>query len=89
MFATRSNTGLINASSAEFAVQVAGAWQGKGLGARLMAKLIAYLRSRGTGALIGYCLRENTYMVALAKAEGFEVLPGPSEDTYTLKLPLR
>ena len=75
--------------SAEFAVQVASTWQGKGLGARLMGKLIAYLRSRGTSQVMGYCLRENAYMVALAKAEGFEVGPGPSDDTYSLKLPLR
>jgi acetyltransferase len=76
-------------TSAEFAVQVAGHWQGKGLGGRLMAKLIGYLRSRETGAMVGYCLRENAYMVALAKAEGFAVEPGPSDDTYALRLPLR
>jgi hypothetical protein len=54
-----------------------------------MAKLIGYLRSRETGAMVGYCLRENAYMVALARAEGFAVEPGPSDDTYALRLPLR
>jgi len=58
---------------AEFAIQIASSWQGKGLGTALLRKLIDYLRQRGTRELIGECLLENLGMAALAKRLGFEV----------------
>ena len=58
---------------AEFAIQVAGPWQGRGLGKVLMAKLLRYLRERGTQEVVGQCLLENAGMAALAKRCGFEV----------------
>lgn len=58
---------------AEFAIQVASAWQGKGLGRILLGKLIGYLRERGTGEIVGQCLPENGRMAALARNLGFEV----------------
>jgi acetyltransferase len=74
---------------AEFAILVASAWQGKGLGHLLMGKLIGYLRGRGTGEIVGQCLAQNTAMQALARHAGFEVDSVPIGDTLALRLPLR
>jgi acetyltransferase len=38
--------------TAEFAIQVASAWQGRGLGGRLLEKLLQHLRERGTGEVV-------------------------------------
>ncbi len=62
---------------AEFAIQVASAWQGHGLGRLMMDKLVTYLRARGTSEIVGQCLRENAAMVALARDVGFAVADGP------------
>jgi acetyltransferase len=60
---------------AEFAIQVAGGWQRRGVGRHLLEKMLAYLRSRGTGAIVGQCLEENAGMAALARAVGIAVAP--------------
>lgn len=73
---------------AEFAVQVGSAWQHRGLGRRLMDKLLDYLRARGTAVVVGQCLQENKVMVALARRLGFTTKMGP-EDIVQLRLPLR
>jgi len=63
--------------SAEFAIQVAGGWQRRGLGRLLLDKMLAYLRARGTAEAFGTCLEENRGMAALARQAGFEVTPAP------------
>jgi acetyltransferase len=73
---------------AEFAIQVASEWQGKGLGRLLLNKLIRYLRERGTAEMVGQCLRENIAMTSLARSKGFEVLTDSSQDTIALRLQL-
>lgn len=72
---------------AEFAIQVAGGWQRRGLGRVLMDKLVAYLRGRGTGEVVGQCLQENAGMAALARGAGFSVKAGPG-DVLQLRLEL-
>ena len=74
---------------AEFAILVASAWQGKGLGHLLMGNLVGYLRGRGTGEVLGQCLVQNTAMQALARRAGFEVGGAPSDDVVSLRLSLR
>ena len=74
---------------AEFAIQVASSWQGKGLGRVLLDKLTRYLKARGTAEVVGQCLRDNPGMAALAREAGFEVSAGPSADTLALRLSLR
>jgi acetyltransferase len=69
---------------AEFAIQVATHWQGKGLGRVLLDKLKNYLRQRGTQQIMGQCLRENTEMISLAHDAGFIVSSGASPDTMAL-----
>jgi acetyltransferase len=48
-----------------------------------MRKMIGHLRGRGTLRLVGTVLRENTGMLELARALGFQEsdLPGAAEDT--------
>ncbi len=72
---------------AEFAIQVAAGWQGKGLGRRLLDKLMGYLRERGTAEIIGECLPENRAMTALARQTGFNISTG--RDVVTMRLSLR
>jgi acetyltransferase len=73
---------------AEFAIQLASDWQGKGLGEILLNKLIGYLRERRTSEVVGQCLRENTAMASLAKRAGFEVSGEIGQDTMALRLVL-
>jgi acetyltransferase len=58
---------------AEFAIQVASDWQRRGLGRQLLARLLAYLRAKGTGEVTGSCLQENEAIRALARSAGFDV----------------
>ena len=74
---------------AEFSVQVGSAWQGKGLGRLLLARMVAYLRERGTAEVVGQCLPENKAMAALARQAGFEVRPAAELGTVMLRLALR
>jgi acetyltransferase len=74
---------------AEFAIQVAGAWQRRGIGRRLLDKLVAYLRARGTGELVAAAMAENVCMLALAKSAGFSVTPDASGTDVAMRLRLR
>ena len=73
---------------AEFAIQVASSWQGKGLGRLLMDKLIGYLKARGTTEVVGQCLLENKGMAALARETRFGVTAGAPPDALMLRLKL-
>ena len=56
---------------AEFALAVADAWQGCGLGGRLLRQLVRLARRHGVQRLYGDVLRTNQAMVALARSNGF------------------
>ncbi|MEO6745604.1 MAG: bifunctional acetate--CoA ligase family protein/GNAT family N-acetyltransferase [Caldimonas sp.] len=74
---------------AEFAIIVRSDLKGEGLGHRLLAKMIGYLRSRGTQRLSAYVLRENVSMRELAASHAFVVDPARSDSDalcYTLDL---
>jgi acetyltransferase len=58
--------------TAEFSVAVADAWQGQGLGARLLARLIEIAARRGLRWLEGDVLASNRAMLALARRLGFD-----------------
>jgi acetyltransferase len=75
--------------SAEFAVTVRSDLKGHGLGKRMMEKLIAYCRSRGTREIVGEVLPQNARMIGLVKKLGFEVSPTGDEDVRKLRLQLR
>jgi acetyltransferase len=65
--------------SAEFAITIADAWQGRGLGHALMTMLIACARRRGFKRLVGSVLAVNQSMQGLAVALGFVVRPDPDD----------
>ena len=59
---------------AEFAIIVRSDLKGKGLGARLMEKIVRYSRERGTGELIMSVMAGNRGMLGLAERFNFERL---------------
>lgn len=59
--------------SCEFAIVVSDAWHRKGIGHRLMQRLIEIARARGLESMEGEVLAQNTEMLALAEALGFDV----------------
>ena len=65
--------------SAEFAIVVADAWHGRGLGRALMELLIARARKRGFAHLVGSVLAINASMLALAAALGFVAHHDPND----------
>ena len=76
-------------ATAEFGVIVRSDLKGHGLGALLMKKMVRYCRDRGTGELVGDVLRENTGMLKLAQALGFEIQPGDDPGFVHVRLALK
>lgn len=58
--------------TAEFAVAVADAWQGQGVGVRLLSDLMRVAASRGLRWMEGEVLASNRGMLALARRLGFD-----------------
>jgi acetyltransferase len=73
---------------AEFAIQIASAWQGRGLGRQLLQTLLEWLRARGTGEVRGQCMAENTGMASLARHAGFVVSHQAADDLMDMRLVL-
>jgi acetyltransferase len=69
-------------NDAEFAIVIADAWQNRGIGARLMTKLIDAARTRGVERLYGDILAINRPMLALVTKLGF-ALSRPEDPTLT------
>ncbi len=65
----------------EFAIVIADAWQGRGIGAHLMRKLIAVARSRGLPAMYGEILATNSGMLMMMKRLGFRTARHPGDAT--------
>lgn len=57
--------------TAEFAIVVADSWQGRGIGGRLLSKLIDVARGRGVKSLYGDILATNRPMLGLVRKLGF------------------
>jgi len=76
-------------AQAEFGIMVRSDLKGRSLGFLLMKKLIRYCRERGTGELVGDVLRENAGMLKLARALGFETLPGDDNGFVRVRLKLQ
>jgi acetyltransferase len=64
---------------AEFAIVVADAWQGKGLGSLLMRELMSAAHAAGVRQLEGWVLATNHAMLDLMLALGFEVRSAPED----------
>jgi len=59
--------------SAEFAIVIADSWQGRGIGQRLLAKLIDIARQRSLKRLYGDILATNRPMLELVRKLGFKL----------------
>ena len=68
-------------SPAEFAIVVADAWQGRGIGKHMMRKLIEVARIRGLPVLYGEILATNHGMLMMMKSLGFGISRHPDDGT--------
>ncbi|MGU9980611.1 GNAT family N-acetyltransferase [Phreatobacter sp. HK31-P] len=66
-------------TTAEFALSVADAWQGQGIGRAILAGIGLRAVSRGVDVLHGEVLRGNDRMLALAARAGFVARPHPGD----------
>ena len=65
----------------EFAIVIADAWQGRGIGRHLMEKLIRVARSRGIPSMHGEILSINHGMLMMVKKLGFRTERHPEDGT--------
>ena len=65
----------------EFAIVIADAWQGRGIGRHLMHKLIDVARARGIPRLYGEILATNHGMLMMVKKLGFRTQRHPEDST--------
>jgi len=68
-------------SSAEVALVLADAWQGQGLGRRLLETLLGHAASAGIREALGTVLATNVAMLRLVRSMGFTVSPEPGDAT--------
>ncbi|MEJ2090979.1 MAG: bifunctional acetate--CoA ligase family protein/GNAT family N-acetyltransferase [Syntrophobacterales bacterium] len=73
---------------AEFAIIVADAWHGRGLGSKLIQRLIEVARDMGVKKLWGAVLSENHPMLALAQKHGFTLKKDAEGETVHLEMTL-
>jgi acetyltransferase len=69
---------------AEFAIVAGDAWQGMGLGARLLSSLVQLARPSGVRRLFGSTLTENTAMLRLGRRLGFKLAQVPGDAFVTM-----
>ena len=68
---------LADGVTCEFAITIADAWQGCGIGRKLLAKLVESAGAHGIRGIIGEVLATNTPMLRLALSQGFRVALHP------------
>jgi acetyltransferase len=66
---------------ADVALVLADAWQGQGLGRRLLATLLEHAASVGIREAVGIVLADNAAMLGLARSMGFSVRSDPRDGT--------
>ncbi len=76
-------------SRGEFAVTVGDPWQGEGVGAILLERLIEIAAERGFDSIWGLVLAENRNMRSLARKLGFSISSVPVQGQYELELDLK
>jgi acetyltransferase len=69
---------------AKFAIVLADAWQGRGLGAELLGQLIDFAREAGIARLHGVTLSTNTRMLLLGRRLGFRQRISPAASWLTV-----
>jgi len=73
----------------EFAIVVRSDMKGMGMGHLLLKKMIEYCRRRGTGAIVGQILSDNSAMRQLARSLGFQESHVPGENVVSVRMELR
>jgi acetyltransferase len=68
----------------EFAIAIGDAFQGQGLGSKLMRALIAVARKRGLKRMEGFVLAINAPMIRLMRSLGFTISRDPDDETMKL-----
>src|SRR5882672_7951849 len=68
---------------AEFAIVLSDAWQRRGLGAKLLASLLAAAKSQGVRRMFGTTQTVNTGMLTLGRKLGFKLELDPRSATVT------
>ena len=69
---------------AEFAIVLSDDWQGRGLGSKLLASLIAAAKRHGVRRLFGMTMSTNEGMLALGRKLGFKVASDPGSATIKI-----
>jgi len=77
---------LPDGKSCEYAIAIADAWQGRGLGRILMTAIIDAARERGLEAMMGWVLAANAPMLRLCADLGF--VATPDGDPFTRRMVL-
>jgi acetyltransferase len=74
---------VVDASTngADLGIVLADAWQGKGLGRRLLAALMEHARAAGISEMVGVVLATNVTMLRLVRSMGFSVGLEPGDAT--------
>ena len=67
----------------EFALVIADNWQGRGIGRRMMEKLIGVARTRGLEHIYGDVLSTNQHMLNMCRKLGFTLDRVPGDPTVT------
>jgi acetyltransferase len=65
----------------EFAIVIADAWQGRGIGRRMLLKLVSVARRRGLKRIYGDILSTNHAMLGMARRLGFHIERHPGDST--------
>jgi acetyltransferase len=73
----------VAAPGCDFAIVVADAWQGRGLGERLLRRLLHAALADGIRVLAGITLSSNTGMLALGRKLGFKAVRQRGDATIT------
>jgi acetyltransferase len=68
-------------NNADFGIVLADAWQGKGLGRRLLESLLEHARAAGLRGMVGLVLATNVVMLRLVRSMGFGVSLEPGDAT--------
>jgi len=68
-------------STAEIALVLADAWQGRALGRRLLATLLEHAQAAGVREAVGVVLATNKAMLRLARSMHFAVTAEPGDST--------
>ena len=67
----------------EFALVLADAWQGRGIGRHMLEKLMSVAAQRGVRRMHGDILSSNTPMLGLVRKLGFRLKRHPQDATIT------